>query len=83
MASYFMNPANGYVEKGATEFTGLWALLFGPFFFAIKGMWGHAILALVLWPISVIVYAFIARGLVEKRYRQLGWIDAAEPPRPR
>lgn len=37
MNSYFAHPSNGYVEKATGAFTWLWALIFGPFYFAYRG----------------------------------------------
>lgn len=77
MRTYFQNPANGYVEVATTPWTWLWALLFGPFFFAYKGLWGHALLslfsALVTVGISTFIYPFFAAGLIRRRYGQAGW----------
>ena len=33
----FRNPANGYVERSSHH--GLWTLLFGPIYFAVRGIW--------------------------------------------
>lgn len=83
MASYFKNPTNGYVEKGTTGWSWLWALLFGPFYFVYKGVWGHALINFFLGPMTLgivwIVYAFFAAGIVRKNYRQRGWIQVHEP----
>lgn len=32
--------------------SGLWALLFGPFFWVYWGIWRHAILSLLVWPLG-------------------------------
>ena len=46
----FRNPMNGYSEEVTTGSTWLWALLFGPFFYAAKGVWPHFVLAWLVWP---------------------------------
>src|SRR5208337_327025 len=38
----FRNPSNGYTEK-VSMFVWLWVLLFGGFYFIVKGVWTHAI----------------------------------------
>lgn len=85
MAAYYRNPANGYVVKATGEFTWLWAFLFGPFYFGYKGLWGHAVLyalaAVVTLCISWFIYPFFAKGLVNKRYLELGWEKLDAPPR--
>lgn len=80
MATYFRNPTNDYVEKATTRWTWLWALLFGPFYFLYKGIWSHAIINFIFWPLIVvwIGYAIFASDLVKKSYRQRGWIQVRE-----
>ena len=72
----FRNPTNGYTEKVGTPW--LWCLLFGCIYFAVKGIWTHAIaaflLALLSGGLSWLVYPFFARGIVEKHYFRTGWI---------
>jgi hypothetical protein len=34
MASYFRHPVNGYQTKATGSFSGLWAVLLGPFWMA-------------------------------------------------
>jgi len=72
----FKNPTNGHTESVGPAW--LWALLFGVFYFAYKGMWTHAIigfaLAFVTFGISWVIYAILAPGLVRKHYLQRGWV---------
>jgi len=74
----FKHPANGYVEE-ISELTWLWALLFGAIYFAVKGVWGHVFLGLVLalctFGVSWLIYPFFAKSILEKRYRHNGWIE--------
>jgi hypothetical protein len=48
----------------------LWCLLFGPFYFAAKGAWIHAVIALlaalVTMGLSWLVYPFFAKGIVNR-----------------
>lgn len=38
----FQHPVNGYVEHCSVPF--LWALIFGPLYFVLKGIWRHVVL---------------------------------------
>lgn len=83
----FENPANGYREE-AGGLIWLWALLFGLFYFLVKGLWTHAAIQTVLIigsaaalgpagiPVMFLVwigYTFAAPGIVRARYQRLGW----------
>jgi hypothetical protein len=76
MATYFKNPANGYVEivSGA----GILCFLFGPLYFLLKGVWVHALLSLILAiptvGVSWLLYPFFAHDIVETSYLRRGWI---------
>lgn len=78
---FYKNPANGYEERIAD--TWLLCLLFGPLYFAAKGIWTHAlvslVLALVTFGISWLIYPFLARGIIEKNYLRKGWIPVEQP----
>lgn len=71
----FKNPLNGYVEK--SEYSFFCTLLFGPLYFLVKGIWIHAIVALILARatdgISWIIYPFFAGAIVRKYYLRKGW----------
>lgn len=75
-ATLFRNPANGYVEE--VRLAWFWSLLFGFFYFAVKGIWTHAVaglvLALLTFGISWLVYPFFAQQIVERHYLRRGWI---------
>jgi hypothetical protein len=51
----FMNPANGYVVN-IPKLAALWALLFGPFYFAFHGQWRHVLIMVVLAIAPFIVF---------------------------
>jgi hypothetical protein len=80
---YFRHPWNGYVEKATTSYTWLWALLFGPFYFAHKGAWRVFVIAMFLDTITAgllwLVYPFFAKRLIIKNYRQSGWVELHPP----
>jgi len=74
----FRNPSNGYTEK-VSGFAWLWTLLFGGFYFAVKGVWTHAIVGLLIvaptFGISWLVYPFFARSIMRTHYLRKGWIE--------
>lgn len=87
----FVNPTNGYSE--GTGFAWLWTLLFGPFYLAVKGLWGHA-LVLVFFPVALglatggpgiilgfpllLVYVLMVGGILERSYLRKGWVTAQQ-----
>lgn len=82
----FQNPSNGYVEESSVPI--LWAFLFGCFYFAYKGIWSHAAIALVAAiftsGLSWLIYPFFARGIVKSHYLRMGWTmldDEVSPAR--
>jgi hypothetical protein len=66
---------NSYVENASCPW--LWVLVFGFFYFAVKGIWSHAVISLVLAictaGISWLIYPFFASGILEKYYLRKGW----------
>lgn len=71
----FQNPANGYEEE--FRHPGLWCLLFGPLYFAVRGVWTHAIVSALLAMgtvgLSWLIYPFFARRILETSYLRRGW----------
>jgi hypothetical protein len=76
MSDRFRNPMNGYEESVGLSW--LWCLLFGFLYFAVKGVWTHAVvsfaLAFLTAGLSWFIYPFFAKGIVEKSYLQKGWV---------
>ncbi len=85
----FRNTTNGYVEEVSVAW--LWCFLFGPFYFAVRGIWPHAIVlfilsavivstlgagSLIVGPIISLVYATYAESIVESHYLRAGWRHA-------
>lgn len=74
----FKNPSNDYVEE-ISDSAWFWVLLFGPFYFAVKGIWVHvfvgALLGLVTSGISWLIYPFFAEIILRKYYLSRGWIE--------
>lgn len=79
----FRNPHNGYEEE-LSNVTWLWVLLFGTLYFAVKGVWTHAAVSLVLafltWGVSWLIYPFFAYDIMERHYRRNGWVVAPDEP---
>jgi peptidoglycan biosynthesis protein MviN/MurJ (putative lipid II flippase) len=73
---YFQNRSNGYIEQVSLPF--LWTLLFGPLYFASRGVWTHAIvsffLAFMTIGISWLFYPFFASQILETSYLRKGWV---------
>ena len=68
----FRNPANGYEETVNPSFW--YALLLGPYYFMMHGVWTHAVIHLLLSPLSWLVYPFLARKLIIQNYLREGWV---------
>jgi ribosomal protein L37E len=73
----FQNPTNGHIEEIRNP--GLWSFLFGFFYFAVHGIWTHAVAGLLLGVptigLSWLIYPFYAEGIVRRHYLKLGWTD--------
>jgi hypothetical protein len=71
----FTNPLNGYTETSSCPW--FWTLLFGPLYFAAKGVWTHFIagilLGLMTCGLSWFVYPFFANGIIRNYYLRRGW----------
>lgn len=82
----FENPSNGHRED-VSGISGLWALLFGLFYFMYRGLWAHVAIQFVLIivsamaaPIGVLFmivvwigYAIAAPSIIANKYRSSGW----------
>ena len=81
---HFKNPANGYIESSSVPF--LWFLLFGSLYFAVKGVWGHAVVSFIVacctFGLSWLIYPFFARGIVFKSYARRGWVQVGNAAQP-
>lgn len=87
----FENPSNGYRESVPSA-AALWALLFGLFYFMVRGAWAHAViylilclvavatgpLAVLLIPVVWVGYALAAPGILERRYLSQGWREVQQ-----
>jgi hypothetical protein len=74
-AMRFRNPANGYEEEASLAW--LWVLLFGAIYFAVKGVWTHAIVGILLaiptYGLSWLIYPFFASEIMRRHYLRQGW----------
>jgi len=74
----FKNPANDYSEE-ISVIVWFWMLLFGPFYFVFKGIWGHAVgsavLVVLTGGIAWLIYPFFAKSIIRKHYLRHGWIE--------
>jgi len=73
----FKNPENGYVEDIYGKLSWLWVLLIGSIYWAVKGVWRHAvvhlILAAVTFGIAHLIYPFFTYSILRKHYNKIGW----------
>lgn len=79
----FENPSNGYKEE-VSNLTMLWTFLFGGLYLAVRGVWTHVlvfvvlvILSLVIFPPALVfvwvIYALVAPSIIATRYLRRGW----------
>lgn len=81
-AKAYKNPTNGYTERYYPSNAVICTLLFAPIYFAVKGVWTHAVASLILAiltsGVSNIVYCFFAPSIMQNHYLRKGWVaDAA------
>ncbi len=81
----FENPDNGFTEEATTAISWLWALLWAPLYYAVKGVWTHAVVSFFLgWVLGGftlgvativigIIYAVMNKSIVRRHYLQKGW----------
>lgn len=76
----FENPANGYVEEVSDAW--LWVLLFGSFYFVVKGVWTQALLSFILAIFTLgsswLIYPFFAAGIMRNHYLRRGWVQTSD-----
>lgn len=71
----YRNSANGYEERIGLAW--LWRFLFGALYFAVKGVWTHAIgsifIVIMTLGLAGFVYPFFAGDILRKHYLRRGW----------
>lgn len=77
----FENPENGYREKAGGKLSWLWVFLLGPIYWAVKGIWRHAVVNLALaflnWGLCQFVYVFFTYSILRKHYLKMGWKEVS------
>jgi hypothetical protein len=72
----FKNPENGNIETIMRK-DFYWCLLFGFLYFIKKKIWFHAALSfalsMVTYGISVLIYPFFLKSILQKEYLKKGW----------
>jgi hypothetical protein len=89
----YINPATGFREE-VSQWTWLFAFLFGPLYFIYKGIWRHVLIQVVLVVffyaafgapgtmfvfLMNVVYAFAAKGIVANQLQRQGYKPASGP----
>jgi len=78
-ATLFENPRTG--QTTSISNAAVYTLFFGCFYLALKGVWTHAIIGAVLavltYGISWLVYPAFAQGIVRRHLLETGWIPKA------
>jgi hypothetical protein len=73
----FRNPQNGFVDELSSP--GLCCFFLGSLYFAVKGVWAHAIasfvIALCTMGISWLIYPFFASEIIRTSYLRRGWSE--------
>lgn len=74
----FKHPANGHTET-IPSLAWLWMLLLGFIYLAIRGIWPHVLISLILAVctagISWFIYPFFIRKVIRNHYLKNGWIE--------
>ena len=72
----YKHPLNGYTEE-ISSVAWLWVLLFGPIYWAIKGVWSHvvihAIFGFFTFGFAHLIYPFFASSILRTHYLKKGW----------
>ena len=66
-------PHSGAVRTIIGRFHWLWCFLFGFIYYAMKGMWGMAVISFFTLNGLFFVMPFLNRSLVRKHYENQGW----------
>ena len=66
-------------SEEVSPYAWLWVLLFGCFYFVVKGVWRHALIssfcALFTNGLSWLIYPFFASSIMRKHYLREGWVE--------
>ena len=67
------HPASGTVKDVLGSWHRLWCFLFGPFYYACKGMWGWALISFITFNGLWIIMPLWNRTIVRSHYENKGW----------
>ncbi len=74
----YKHPTNDYREKIYGKWSWLWVFLFGPAYWAIKGVWTHCVahflLSIATFGVAHFIYPFFTYAILENHYEKNGWI---------
>ncbi|MAU41801.1 MAG: hypothetical protein CMF31_09275 [Kordiimonas sp.] len=74
----FKNPQNDYIEDSASILSWLWVFLFGPIYWAVRGVWTHMVahffLGIATFGIAHFIYPFFTYSILRNSYYKKGWI---------
>jgi len=83
----FRNPSNDHVETVTSWLSWLWVFLWTPIYYAVKGIWTHAIVSFLLFVvigsstagigifIIALIYVFLNKSIVRTHYLRKGWVQ--------
>ena len=73
----FKNSQNNYIEEVSSPVSWLWVFMLGPIYWAVQGIWRHAVVHLVLalctYSIAHFIYPFFTYSIIKKHYLKQGW----------
>lgn len=69
----FTNPSNGIERKVLGRAHRLWCFLFGPIYYASKGMYGWMFISLFTLNGLYLGLPLFNRGIVQRWYEDHGW----------
>ena len=82
----FKNPSNDFVQETSSPLSWLWVFLFGFLYFAVKGIWTHAVANFILVICTVglcqFVYPFFTYGIIRRHHLNKGWSIVKEEETP-
>lgn len=67
------HPTSGTVKNVLGSWHRLWCLIFGPLYYACKGMWGWAVISFLTFNGILIIMPLWNRTIVRSHYENNGW----------
>ena len=82
MKKRYINKANNYEVDDGMKFCGLWAFLFGPIYFAVRGNWSWFFISIFFavcsFGLSLFIVPFFARSINRKHLLMRGFEEIKE-----